>query len=115
MLQNEFKDAKILTFEDANEAMQEITREAPDLFTTDWNHLALPCPEMFRQLIAQGAKYPIFVISACGERIATDGRLREFTDAGLNVTLIAKPFRWEDVRTHFAQYFSVSEAGTPIV
>ncbi len=105
MLQLECKHAEILRFTAPEPAMQELVRLAPDLFTTDWNHPGIPCPEMLRLLVARQAKYPVFVVSAHSEWIEKNGLLREFIEAGLNITLLAKPFRAERLRSALAANF----------
>jgi DNA-binding NarL/FixJ family response regulator len=93
-----FNDAGILTFTDAEEALQELMREDPDLFTTDFNHPKIPCDEILRLLAARKVKYPIFVISAWAEWLKPEKLLDEFVDQGLNVSLLSKPFTLEQLR-----------------
>ena len=87
-----FRDATILTFDDSRDAMQELTREDPDLLTTDICHAGLSCKEMLRILAERKVKYPIFVISA-GINWAKAGEpFSDFVNQGLNLTLLPKPF-----------------------
>jgi DNA-binding response OmpR family regulator len=101
-----FKGTEVVTFTNAAEAMQELLREPPDLLTTDWNHVGHMCPEFFRHSLAQEMPYPIFVITASSDRIEEADVLGEFRDAGLDITLIPKPFGMADLTLHFAQYLA---------
>lgn len=94
-----FKDAVLLTFDSADNATEELAREAPDLFTTDVNHLPPRGYEMLRTLAATGAKYPILVISA----FATEEAVREWAGPELNAALLRKPFQMEDLRRELQQ------------
>jgi DNA-binding NtrC family response regulator len=92
-------DATVLTFLDAEAALAELDREEPDLFTTDWNHCGeLHGEGLLRALAARGVKYPVFVISAYGPEIHKQDLLKGVRDAGLNVTMLCKPFTVEDFR-----------------
>jgi CheY-like chemotaxis protein len=99
VLEFELDDAKILTFTDDEEALQELTREDPDLFTTDWYHPKIPCGEMLRILASRQVKYPIFVISGYAESDMAKGLVRQFVAQGLNVTLLAKPWEPDQLRS----------------
>lgn len=87
-----FRDATILTFGNSRGAMQELTREDPDLFTTDINHVGLCCTEMLQHLAVRRVKYPIFVISASADSDTAKWLVRPLADQGLNLTLLPKPF-----------------------
>jgi CheY-like chemotaxis protein len=87
-----FRDATILTFGNSRDAMQELTREDPDLFTTDINHVGLCCTEMLQHLAVRRVKYPIFVISASADSDTAKWLVRPLADQGLNLTLLPKPF-----------------------
>jgi DNA-binding NtrC family response regulator len=104
MIRGWFNDATVLTFTDAEKALQELAREVPDLFTTDWNHPKHLCPEMFRLLAAKKTKCPIFVISADSDRVEANGALKEYSDLGLNITLRSKPFTAEWLHGELAKY-----------
>jgi hypothetical protein len=53
MLRFDLPNSFILTFTNAESARQELEREAPDLFTTDINHVGLWFPEMLQRLAAR--------------------------------------------------------------
>ena len=98
LLHHDYNDARILTFTNAEEALQELTREDPDLLTTDWNHLGrLHGDGLLQLLAARKVKYPIFVISAAIEAIRATDFLREYKDQGLNITFLPKPFTMEQL------------------
>jgi len=112
MIHKEFSGTEVLTFTNAAEAMDALLEQPPDILTTDWSHPGRMCPTFFRHSLAQETPYPILLISAGSDRIEKEGILREFKEAGLDITLIGKPFRLEDVRLHFDKYLGSSEAGT---
>ena len=92
-------DSEILTFDDAKAALQELERQDPDVFTTDWNHPGLNGGQLLQILANKGIKYPVVVISAC----AVSKSLDDFVGQGLNVTLLSKPFTLEGLRRVIAQ------------
>jgi CheY-like chemotaxis protein len=109
LLRLEYNDAEILTFTDAEEAWQELTRKDPDLFTTDWTHPKIRCGETLRLLAARKVKYPIFVITAYAEWLKENDFPREFLDQGLNVTLLSKPFTVEQLRSLLSKHLGPGE------
>jgi CheY-like chemotaxis protein len=62
-------EATILAFQLAGDGVEEVERQHPDLFTTDWTHAGMPGAEILERLAAMKVKYPIFVISACADMI----------------------------------------------
>jgi two-component system response regulator ChvI len=108
VLEFELDDAKILTFTDGEEALQELTREGPDLFTTDWYHPKIPCGEMLRALAARKVKYPIFVISGHAESDMAKGLVRQFVAQGLKVTLLSKPWTVGQLRALLLEHLGSS-------
>ena len=62
-------EATILAFQLAGDGLEEVERQHPDLFTTDWTHAGMPGAEILERLAAMKVKYPIFVISACADMI----------------------------------------------
>jgi DNA-binding response OmpR family regulator len=100
-----FPEATILAFTDAEKALQELIRTPPDLFTTDWNHVAPGCADMLSALRETGAKYPILVISAMSDSIIRQNLLHPFSSGGLNVSLLAKPLTMETLRLSLSKHF----------
>jgi len=99
MLRFDLPNAEILNFTDAEAALEELEREAPDLFTTDWHHPGMLNGDgLLRILASWVVKYPIFVISASAESLEASGMVKEYADRGLNVTLLSKPFLLHDLR-----------------
>ncbi len=93
----DFPNAEVLTFSDAEAALEELEREDPDLFTTDNRHVKVSGVEMVRKLAAKQVKYPIFMITAF-ETVELKNQLEELVNQGLNVAYLAKPFLVEDLR-----------------
>jgi len=83
-----FRDATVLKFDDAEEALNELAREAPDVFTTDWQHSKINGREMLHLLAQRGVRYPVFVISGLAQ--VRDTLLR-MPPKNLNVTYLRKP------------------------
>jgi DNA-binding response OmpR family regulator len=110
LLHYDYNNAKILTFTDAEEALQELTREDPDLFTTDWNHPGILHGDGLLQLLAaRKVKYPIFLMSASIESIRATEFLRKYEDQGLNITFLPKPFTLEELRPMLLKHFGPSD------
>jgi DNA-binding NtrC family response regulator len=97
----EYSNAELLTFTDTQKALQELQREDPDLFTTDWNHYGMRGPEILKALAARKVKYPVFVISA----FAPEENVVVSAGPGLNVTLLRKPFNVEQLRALLREHF----------
>jgi len=105
MIGFDFPDSIVLTYTDAELALQELERRDPDLFITDWNHRGrLHGGKLLQVLADKGVTYPILVITAYAESIAFgNGKgLDQFTDQGLNVKLQSKPFLLGDLRPHLS-------------
>lgn len=97
MLGFDLPNSFILTFNNAESALQELEWKEPDLFTTDMHHPGLTCEQMLRRLAARRVKHPVFVISAW-ELNWMKELFKQLGDQGLNVTLLAKPFMLKDLR-----------------
>jgi TPR repeat protein/response regulator RpfG family c-di-GMP phosphodiesterase len=114
MLEFDHPSSFVLTFTNAESALQELEWEEPDLFTTDWNHPGKLCGDsLLRVLAGRGVKYPIFVITAYAECIAEKDGLKGLLDQGLNVTLLSKPFLMEDLRRLIAEHVDLSGEDLP--
>lgn len=96
ILGHEFEGAEILTFGDAHKAVRELTREAPDLFITDINHLGISVPDMLARLAQRKVKFPILVVSA-SVGMWKEEAIRSWAP-GLNVSALTKPFLAETLR-----------------
>ena len=92
-LQLAYVDATILNFTDPNKAWAQLLRQDPDVFITDWCHRPLPGKELLERLAVRKAKYPIFVLSA----YAKEEQVRAAAGPDLNVSLLSKPFKVEDL------------------
>lgn len=84
---------------DAEKALAELVRDPPDLFTTDWNHPGgLYGDGLLRILAARKATFPIVVMTAYAGFIQEGNLLKPVVDAGLNVSVMDKPFSVESLR-----------------
>ena len=107
-------DATVLTFTDAEAAMQELLREDPDLFTTDWRHTKISCADMLSLLAERKVAYPIFVISASAEWLLKERILDEFRNKGLDVTLLTKPFTVEELHRELQKHLGAGKLSTQL-
>ena len=97
------KDVHVLTFQDSDNAWQELSRTDPDFFITDCNLPGLECEQFFSSLAMRKVKYPILVLSESDEGFL---KLKEclLRCPDLNVTFLRKPFTVErfnqELRAH---------------
>jgi|GEM_PF-5726865 len=84
-----YPNAVILKFTDSIEAWEELLRQPPDLFTTDWQHEGIHGTTFLRLLVAQEVKFPVLVVSssACVEAVSA------IAGGKIDVSLVPKP--WE--------------------
>lgn len=98
VLRSDLPYSFIFTFTNAESALQELERQDPDLFTTDWNHPGrLHGEGLLRVLASRGARYPIFLMTAYAECIQQE-LLKRYADQGLNIALLSKPFSLDGLR-----------------
>jgi CheY-like chemotaxis protein len=97
MIQLRFKEAVVKTFTDPDLALDELLREDPDLFTTDWMHPKPSCVEVLERLRARKVSYPIFVISLHAEMVRADGLIPDALYRDLNLTVVGKPLFAEEL------------------
>jgi DNA-binding NtrC family response regulator len=109
VLQFDLPNAEILTFTNVAAALEELEREDPDLFTTDFEHPGTKGDELLQILAERKAKYPVFVISSYGESLASNDFLKRFLDQGLNVSLVSKPFSVEELRSLLLKHIRPSD------
>lgn len=105
MFERSVYQAEVLVFTHAEKALQELLRKSPDIFTTDQNHAKMSCDELFDVLAKREVKYPIFVISGLVDEINKEALLRRYLEQGLNVSLLAKPFSFEDLQKLLSKQF----------
>lgn len=104
-----FKEVTILRFTDAEQAYQELEREAPDLFITDVCHPAPDGDELLRRLTEKKATFPIFIISAYVRKIED---LRPGSvGPDLKATLIPKPFTIDEFYRQLLNQVGMSTLG----
>ena len=101
VVRHRYQNATLRTFEDGEQAWQELLRADPDLLTTDWNRSKPDGRELLRRLADRKVSYPIIVISGLAQ--AED--MREFSDRGLNVTLLSKPYTKEQLWSELSRFF----------
>jgi DNA-binding NtrC family response regulator len=104
VIQRRFSNATILTFTKPEEALQELERQKPDLFTTDWCHPDPSGAEILRRLAAKKVGYPVFVISARAEIPWVERAVKEAKLQGLNIALLSKPFLIEELWRLMAEH-----------
>jgi two-component system response regulator YesN len=80
--------------EDGDEAWRRLTARQPDIFITDLAHPGLGGEQLLTMIAAEKMKFPILVMTGCA---VSDGLKNIFFD--LNVTLMTKPFRPEDLHS----------------
>lgn len=102
------KPLEIVTFTDSVKAMDELLRENPDLFITDWNHTGIRCDEMFEFLARKKIKYPIFVITASADLFLKKHLLEVSRKLGLTIRIQGKPCMPDDLRRLMSRYFYFS-------
>jgi DNA-binding NtrC family response regulator len=102
MIHFRWPEVPVLTFNRAKEALREIERRPPDLFTTDINHPGMPTTEILQRLAKRKVKYPIFVISAMD--MFFPRLVQQFEHQVLRIEFLSKPFLaddlWNLVATH---------------
>jgi CheY-like chemotaxis protein len=110
LLRSYLPNSVILTFNDAESALQELEREDPDLFTTDLNHPGRLRGEALLRILASGrVKYPILLITACAASIQQE-LLKRYVVQGLNIALLSKPFSPDDLRRLVSTHLGLKTA-----
>jgi len=105
-----YKDATVLLFDDAEEAINELSREEPDLFTTHYRHPKFGATVVLRFLAERNARFPIFVFSwGQRERVLRDA------DPDLNVTLFDLMYNGPEILREMEKYFGpADQPDTPV-
>ena len=83
-----FKDANVLSFDNGDQAWQELLRVEPDLFITDICRPGLSGLKMLPLLAAKKVKFPILVMSG----LATEKNVQGYAGSDLNYSFLRKPF-----------------------
>jgi FixJ family two-component response regulator len=91
MVQSRIKDATVLPFVDARDALREVARDAPDVFTTGWIMPGLSGSQVLAHLARTAARFPVIVIA--GYEGLTEENVRRAAGSNLDVSFLAKPFR----------------------
>src|SRR2546422_6794494 len=101
MVRTCFKDVILQTFQNRDEAWQELMRADPDLLITDMNNDNVPGRtqyfgmsgwKMLPMLAERKVKYPILVVSGSFSISGVQIEARQYAGPHLNVTFLRKPF-----------------------
>ena len=94
-----------IDFGNGDEACQELLREPPDLFISDFNHPGMGCRELLSRMVAAGNRCPVVIISAVAEYVGSD-LIRFYGPASLlDVSVVSKPPLPEDLWSILAGHF----------
>src|SRR5208283_3379967 len=100
-----YERLSFIEFGNGDDACQELSRETPDLFISDFNHPGMACQEIFAQMIDEGKRCPVLMISAVAEFAGRD--LVRFSGPAplLDISVVSKPFMAEDLWRVLDKYF----------
>jgi CheY-like chemotaxis protein len=99
-----FREVTVLTFQNRDEAWQELLRRDPDLFITDMRSDNVPGRsgdygmsgfELLKLLAERLVKYPVLVASGSFSMSGCDGLAKQCAGPHLNVSFLTKPFTRE--------------------
>jgi DNA-binding NtrC family response regulator len=90
-----FKDVTVLTLSNAYDALEELSLTDPDLLITDDRMPGMNGEGLCRRLLDRKVKYPIIVDSPWAP---TEEWVRELALRGLNVSFLALPFCYSDLK-----------------
>lgn len=90
-----FKGVTVQSFQDAEQAWQELSRTDPDLLITDDLMGKLNGDEIVRRLAEKKVAYPIIVINAFGS--SRDQWVSDYAKRGVNVTMLSAPYEVESL------------------
>jgi DNA-binding NtrC family response regulator len=111
MIHFRWPEVPVLTFNRAKEALREIERRPPDLFTTDINHPGMPTTEILQRLARQKVKFPVFIISAMD--MFAPRMVQQFVQQGLKIEFLSKPFLADDLWNLVAKYLGLPMKPVP--
>ena len=105
-IENEYPEAEITCFENGDDAWQEVSERAPDLFVLDGHHPGMSSIEMVRQLATRSAEFPQILMSGMESQEALEkwfddetkevfGSLPAYYKPKVNILL--KPFMPEEL------------------
>ena len=106
LIQSWFGEVTMLTFQNRDEAWQELLRADPDLLITDMNNDNVPGRtqyfgmsgwKMLPLLAEKKAKYPILVVSGSFSMEGVENKARQYAGPDLNVSFLAKHFTTEQL------------------
>lgn len=105
-IRNKFKNVTIQTFQDSNEAWQELLRKDPDLLITRDKMPGLTGEDMVRRLVDKKVTYPIIV---GGGWPPTEEWVRKLADKKSNLTFLLYPFTMEQLYEKLSKYLGPSD------
>lgn len=111
MIRHWLREAEVLTFQDGNQAWQELQRHPPDLLITDMNRPGLSGWKMLPLLAEKKVEFPILVVSGN----ATEEGVSNCAGPNLNVTRLPKPFTVQQLRLIVSQLLGLSAKPSPEV
>ena len=89
-----FPSARILKFQDGEQAWQELVWQEPDLLISDLTRAGVDGPELLRRLAQRRVKFPVLIISGSSNRWQEEGRLSAGPE--LRVAFMSKPFDMDE-------------------
>jgi len=106
MIRHSFKNVSVRTFNDGDQAWQELLRADPDLLITGMNNNNVPAQlhrpymgisgwQMLPLLAERKVKYSILVVSGSFSMEGVESKARECAGSDLNVSFLTKPFTLE--------------------
>jgi len=125
LIQNWFGEVTVLTFQNRDEAWQELSRADPDLLVTDMNNDNTPQYlnfgmrfgmsgwKMLPLLAERRAKFPILVVSGSFLMEGVEDRARQCAGPDLNISFLAKPFTTEQFNSEMFKHFGPRENFQP--
>ena len=99
-----YQGIEIVGFADGADAWAELSRRTPDLLITDYNHLGMGCDELFRRLAEAKKACPIILVSGFAEMPVFKEFVATIPELGLNVDVLAKPYRPEQLEALLAKH-----------
>ena len=111
MILDKFKGITVQTFQNGNEAWQELQRADPDLLITTDVIPGMRGEEIVRRVVEREATYPILVVSAWEP---TEQWVRGYAGEKTNISFLKKPFTAEQLYSELAKHFSIElKSGLP--
>lgn len=98
------KDVTVLMFDNAADALVELSRTDPELLITDDKMANMDGKELCHRLLGRKVRYPVVVVSPWAP---TEEWVREFATRGLNVSFLVQPFDFSTFRDAVAASLNI--------